>query len=323
MDTDSPHGTGLDSAQQRIARMLDPRDDNWPPEDMGERDGETDGAAGAAHDDYGDDDHGDGDNRDAGADGTDGAEQPRYLVKVDGEEHEVTLDELVHGYSRQADHARMTQKLAEERQAMAAERAQLADLHRERADYAALLGELRQSLEAPQEEPEWARLLPDDAARAAALKHAWQGEQLARERRALAARGEQERVLALAQRDQQEMLHRHVQAEAARLPDVIPAWRDAALAAAERQQIVDWALAQGLSAQDIAGVTRADVVDILRKAWLYDTGRKKAEAAMSGAQPTLRPGAAGRRTPDLARQKARLAKSGRVADAARIIEALI
>ena len=241
MDTDSPQGIGLDSAQERIARMLDPRDDTWPPEDMQGMGDEADGASDAA-----DDDNGDGDNRDAAADGMDGGEQPRYLVRVDGEEHEVTLDELVHGYSRQADHARMTQKLAEERQAMAAERAQLADLHRERADYAALLGELRQSLEAAAAEPDWARLLPDDAARAAALKHAWQGEQLARERRALAARGEQERVLALAQRDQQEMLHRHVQAETARLPDVIPAWRDAALAAAERQQIVDWALAQGL-----------------------------------------------------------------------------
>jgi hypothetical protein len=318
MDTDSPQGIGLDSAQARIARMLDPRDDNWSPENMGEREGGTDGAHDAA-----DDDHGDGDNREAGADGMDGGEQPRFLVRVDGEEHEVSLDELVHGYSRQADYTRKTRKLAEERQALTARRTQLADAERERAEYTRLLGELRQSLEAPQEEPEWDRLLPEDATKAAALKHAWQGQQLARERRALAARSEQERVLALAQEAQQQALHRHVQAETARLPDVIPAWRDAAVAQAERQQIVEWAMAQGLSAQDIAGVTRADVVEILRKAWLYDTGRKKAEAAVSVAQPTLRPGTARRGTPDLARQKARLAKSGRVADAARIIEALI
>lgn len=313
MDTDSPQGTGLDSAQERIARILDPREENWPIEGSKDRGDETDGAHDAADDEYGD----------ADTESVDGAEQPRYLVKVDGDEHEVTLDELVHGYSRQADYTRKTQKLAEERQALSARRAQLAEAERERAEYARLLGELRQSLETPQEEPEWTRLLPDDAAKAAALKHAWQGEQLARERRALAARSEQERVLALAQEAQQQALQRHVQAETARLPDVIPAWRDAALAQAERQQIVDWALAQGLSAQDIAGVTRADVVDILRKAWLYDTGRKKAEAAVSVAQPTLRPGTAGRRTPDLARQKARLAKTGRVADAARIIEALL
>jgi hypothetical protein len=307
MDTDSPQGTGLDSAQERIALMLDPH------EDIGDMGDETDGAYDAA-----DDDHGDADTA-----GMSGAEQPRYLVRVDGEEHEVTLDELVHGYSRQTDYTRKARKLAEERQALTIRREQLADADRERAEYARLLGELRQSLEAPQEEPEWSRLLPDDAAKAAALKHAWQGEQLARERRALAARSEQERVLALAQEAQQQALQRHVQAETARLPDVIPAWRDAALAQAERQQIVDWALAQGLSAQDIAGVTRADVVDILRKAWLYDTGRKKAEAAVSVAQPTLRPGTARRGTPDLARQKARLAKSGRVADAAKIIEALL
>lgn len=307
MDTDSPQGIGLDSAQERIARMLDPH------EDIGDMGDETDGAYDAADDDYGD----------ADADGMDGGEQPRYLVRVDGEEHEVTLDELVHGYSRQADYTRKTQKLAEERQAIAAERERLEDVHRERAEYATLLAGMRQSLEAAQPEPDWDSLFAQDPARASALKQRWDGEQLARQHQALAIRAEQERMLALAQDAQHETLNRHLHAEMSRLPEIIPAWRDPEVATSERQQIVDWAMAQGLSAQDIAGVTRADVVDIMRKAWLYDQGRRKAEAAMSGAQPTLRPGAAGRRVPDLARQKARLAKTGRVSDAARIIQALL
>lgn len=313
MDTDSPQGIGLESAQERIAHMLDPREDNWPFEDIGDEGDGTDDGYDPAADDYGD----------ADADGMDGAEQPRYLVKVDGDEHEVTLDELVHGYSRQADYTRKTQKLAEERQAIAAEREQLADVHRERAEYAGMLTAMRQSLEEAQPEPDWDSLFAQDPARASALKQHWDGEQLERHHQALAIRSEQERLLALAQRDQQDMLHRHLHQEMSRLPEVIPAWRDPGVAQAERQQIVDWAMAQGLSPQDIAGVTRADVVDIMRKAWLYDTGRKKAEAAMSGAPPMLRPGAAGRRTPDLARQKARLAKTGRVSDAARIIQALL
>lgn len=307
MDTDNPQGIGLDMAQERIAQMLDPQ------EDIGDMGDETDGAYDAADEDYGD----------ADAEGMAGDEQPRYLVRVDGEEHEVSLDELVHGYSRQADYTRKTQKLAEERQAIAAEREQLADVHRERAEYATLLAGMRQSLEEAQPEPDWDSLFAQDPARASALKQQWDGEQLARQHQALVIRSEQERLLALAQHDQQEMLHRHLHQEMSRLPEVIPAWRDPGVADAERQQIVHWAMAQGLSPQDIAGVTRADVVDIMRKAWLYDTGRKKAEAAMSGAQPTLRPGAAGRRTPELARQKARLAKTGRVSDAARIIQALL
>lgn len=39
-----------------------------------------------------------------------------FRVKIDGEEFEVTLDELLNGYSRQADYTRKTQELASQRQ---------------------------------------------------------------------------------------------------------------------------------------------------------------------------------------------------------------
>jgi len=41
---------------------------------------------------------------------------PTHLVKVDGQEQEVTLSELRNGYQRQADYTRKTQELASERQ---------------------------------------------------------------------------------------------------------------------------------------------------------------------------------------------------------------
>ena len=42
-------------------------------------------------------------------------EEPLYAVRVNGEEQEVNLDELVKGYSRQSDYTRKTQELAEQR----------------------------------------------------------------------------------------------------------------------------------------------------------------------------------------------------------------
>jgi len=39
-----------------------------------------------------------------------------YAVKIDGEEQQVTLDELQNGYQRQADYTRKTQEIADERQ---------------------------------------------------------------------------------------------------------------------------------------------------------------------------------------------------------------
>ena len=44
-------------------------------------------------------------------------ETPRYYVKIDGEEQEVTLEELRNGYQRQADYTRKSQALAEQRKA--------------------------------------------------------------------------------------------------------------------------------------------------------------------------------------------------------------
>lgn len=42
-------------------------------------------------------------------------EEPKYTVKVDGEEIEVTQDELLRGYMRQRDYTQKTQQLAEQR----------------------------------------------------------------------------------------------------------------------------------------------------------------------------------------------------------------
>jgi len=43
-------------------------------------------------------------------------EEPAYTVKVDGEEEQVTLEELQQGYQRQADYTRKTQEVAAERE---------------------------------------------------------------------------------------------------------------------------------------------------------------------------------------------------------------
>ena len=46
-------------------------------------------------------------------------EEPRYTVKVDGQALEVSYDELINGFQRQADYTRKTQELADQREALA------------------------------------------------------------------------------------------------------------------------------------------------------------------------------------------------------------
>src|SRR5262245_6426908 len=54
-------------------------------------------------------------------------DEPRYRVKVDGEEAEVPLRELVQGYQRGADYTRKTMRLADERREVEQLRAQVDD----------------------------------------------------------------------------------------------------------------------------------------------------------------------------------------------------
>ena len=52
-------------------------------------------------------------------------ESPKYRVKANGEELEVSLDELLNGYSRTADYQKKTQSLAEQRKAVESERTKI------------------------------------------------------------------------------------------------------------------------------------------------------------------------------------------------------
>ena len=66
-------------------------------------------------------------------------EEALYAVRIDGEEHEVTLGELVKGYSRQSDYTKKTQALSEQRkgfdEATAAYEAQMQTIQEERQQY--------------------------------------------------------------------------------------------------------------------------------------------------------------------------------------------
>ena len=47
---------------------------------------------------------------------TEVTQEPGYVVKIDGEEQQVSLEELQNGYQRQADYTRKTQEIAVERE---------------------------------------------------------------------------------------------------------------------------------------------------------------------------------------------------------------
>ena len=84
-------------------------------------------------------------------------DQPQtYTVRVDGEEYEVTEEELLNGYSRQQAYTKRSQELAEQRKAFESEAAQVKQM---RDTYAQQLEQLSAQLQqANQQEPDWAEL---------------------------------------------------------------------------------------------------------------------------------------------------------------------
>lgn len=264
-------------------------------------------------------------------------EQPRerlpesVKVKVNGEEVEVTLDELARGYSRQSDYSRKTQQLAEERKAFQAE---AEAIRQERAQYATLLGALQKQLEAAvqvDQPPDFDRLYEEDPTRAIVLERQWKKVQEERTAKMSAIRAEQERLNASFSQEAQQQLQQTLVTEAQKLQEIIPSWKDEKVAKTEKKMVRDWLLNQGVSEQDINGLVRAQHVAILRKAMLYDVGQQRAQSSVK-PQPVatrpVKPGSAAnvpgtKSVTDVTRAKQRLAKTGTVNDAASVLAAML
>lgn len=249
-------------------------------------------------------------------------------VKLDGEEAEVTLDELRKGYSRYSDYTRKTQALAEERKSFQSE---AEAIRMERAQYAELLPVLKAQLEMQSEaEPDWDNLYNEDPIEAARLERHWRKSHQEQAAKLQAIEIEQRRVAEETANDQQRALSEFVQAERAKLPEVIPEWKDEGTMQSEAKELREWALNNGFSERDLSALVQASHVSILRKAMMFDKGSKKVEKVK--AQPKkvariVRPGSSGTqiniRSTDVKKASQRLARTGRIADAAALLDKLI
>jgi hypothetical protein len=245
-----------------------------------------------------------------------------FRVKVDGEEIEVPLDELLKGYSRTADYTRKTQAIAEARKQAEVE---LEVARQERQRYAqtleALDAQLR-NLQPP--ELDWDRLYQENPVE-------WVRQRELQRTRQEQTAWVQAQKSALVQRQQQEeqaQAEQTLEVERAKLMESLPEWRDVEKARAEKAKIVEYATGKlGFSVEEISDVYDARAVLALRKAMLYDELMSKRDQMrpkiMQKAKP-MRAGAAS--TPQSSKVVAsktalsRLANSGSTRDAAAVFE---
>jgi len=244
-----------------------------------------------------------------------------YTVKVDGKEVEVTLDELQKGYSRTQDYTRKTQQIAETRKQVEAE---ASAIRAEREQYAQLLGALKQQLESTEAPVDMDRLYNEDP-----IEWVRQSEVMRQKQDKLAAiQSEQQRLSQLTAQQRAQEMQAHLASQQEALIQAVPEWKDSKKAQAEKALLVEFGKKIGFSDEELKNVYDHRAVIALRKAALYDqmmSKRGQIKPVVNNGPRTAKPSAAGRvsTTTESTRAKQRLAKSGRVNDAASAIELLL
>ena len=248
-------------------------------------------------------------------------ELPKYRVKANGEELEVTLDELLNGYSRTADYQKKTQSLAEQRKAVEAERQKIDEAAKVRDTYAQRLQVIEQLLST--EETENLAELKDSDPIAYAIKVAERSE---KEKQLAAVKQERMRVQQEQAQQQQQYLQRHVQAEQEKLKTLIPEFKDEAKAEVVRKDIRNYAKSIGFSDQELSQVYDSRAVQTLYKAMMYEklqSGKGMLNKKVQSAPKTLRPGTSNPQSSEMEATRKdfeRLRKTGNKNDAAKLFE---
>ena len=253
---------------------------------------------------------------------TEEGEQPQtFTVKVDGKEVSVTLDELQKGYSRTQDYTRKTQQIAEVRK-QAEQETQA--VRAEREQYAQLLGALQAQLQSSEPQIDLERLYHEDP-----IEWVRQKEVMRERQEKLGAiQSEQQRLSQVSQYEQQRAMEAQLASQQEALLAALPDWKDPKKAKAEKALVIESAKAAGFSDEDLKSVYDHRLVLLLRKAALFDqmvSKRQGIKPVVNNGPRTAKPGAAGRvsTTTESTRAKQRLAKTGRIDDAASAIELLL
>lgn len=203
-----------------------------------------------------------------------GEEEPQetyYTVKVDGEEHEVTLDELQSGYSRQQAFTKRSQELAEQRKAF---EAQQAETQQVRDYYAQQLELLTQQIQqtTPQE-PDWVGLAREVTAEEYnAIKAQYDNQKAALAQ----AEQERQRIAQEQQAEQSEAMKKHLASQRDEMMNRIPSWQDEATRNEERLEVIKYAQRRiGFSEEEISNASDARAIELLYKAWKWDNLQEK------------------------------------------------
>lgn len=245
-------------------------------------------------------------------------------VKIDGKEEQIPLEEAIKGYQRHADYSRKMNEVSQSQKSLEAE---LAEIQTERAQYAQLLQALSSQLQQGTErEPDWEALYNENPLEYVRQKDLWRD----RRERMEAVAAEQNRLAQMQAMEQQAAIQNAVKESRAKLLEAVPEWKDSKKWEQDRAAIRAYGNKLGFSDEEIAQAYDHRAIVALYKAMKYDNimakrpqPQQKANApkvASAGTSANLPPTKA---KSAITNAKQRLAKSGRLNDAALLFEKLI
>lgn len=209
------------------------------------------------------------DQTDDDADEGDYEEQDVFTVRVNGEDVDVTLEEALKGYQREADYTRKTQQLAEQRkqleqeqsefQAVQAQTAQLRDA------YGQTLQQLQQQIQdGLQQEPDWDAAYEQlDAKEYTRLVQDWN----ARKDSLQKVQIEQARVAKEQAKESEAMMRTHLAQQSELMLEKLPQWRDEKVRLTERDQLITYAKSLGYTDDEIANAADHRAIVALYHSW--------------------------------------------------------
>ena len=253
-----------------------------------------------------------------------------YTVRVDGKDVEVTEDELLKGYSRQADYTKKTQELAEYRRQMdgAMQQAQqeIQQTQQARAQYVDAVEAAISSNYAHLQQfqhVDWERLKTEDREEYLTKRDDYRQaqEQIAELQNQHKAATEQQQAEMAEQHKRMWMEEHH------KMSQILPDWRDDEKRMAISKAIGEYAVGQGYTQEELDTLVDHRSILMLMKAKAYDDVRGKQQAVRSkkvkNKPKVVRSKAKQDKAPSRIRKRTaklgRLKETGHVDDAADVI----
>lgn len=245
-------------------------------------------------------------------------------IKVNGEELELSEDELINYAQQGVDYTKKTQQLAEQRKLLEQEAHSILEARQMRDAYAERLQVLSQVLSA-QEQPEDLEALRENDPVGYSVKVA---DMQQREKQMNAIRAEQERIAKEQQAERAVQMQQFVSQQAELLSKALPEYADPEKGEKMRTEMRKFAKNVGFTDDELANVIDSRHVITLYKAMLYDKlqqAKPQVTKRVSEAPKTLKSGSGVKttNTDQMKRNKQQLRATGKVKDAARIWESFL